>query len=400
MGEVIGVASTGHQQVARTTVYQVEIDPIDPLLFGDNRPARAGVDHLIRDKEPSPILIHGAIGTCIFESNGSKWTEEVLGPRLDDILTAPAGKQFAELLGYCYADPRGGLWFPKPLSFRCLKPCQGWPPFPGDLIVPRGVDKRSELTSCMLPCILDGDPLPGDEDETTMLVSLEVLGRILRGHPGARVPLGNEVLRLTEVFRRESRAGLGMDNRTGRAEEGILFTRPYRRFQPAEPDPTLPRLGYGFTAWFQTREPLQCPIERVGFLGGDRGRARFEFQALDGARRPLQEMLDEIVKAVANTKGFLAYLLTPMIWEGQWPQVLTNSPIAAAIGKPLYASGWNTRLGCPRPLHALIPAGSIFFYEWPNAQPDSTIIQSNWLSSVSAKGACAGFGRILVGVWR
>jgi len=45
--------------------YKVNLMPIEPILFSDNRSARAGGDHLIRDQNPSPHAIYGAIGAYI-----------------------------------------------------------------------------------------------------------------------------------------------------------------------------------------------------------------------------------------------------------------------------------------------------------------------------------------------
>ncbi|MEW6364133.1 MAG: type III-B CRISPR module-associated Cmr3 family protein [Acidobacteriota bacterium] len=401
MKEPAEATSAGPVASSGEASYIVQIDPVDPLLFGDNRPARAGIDHVVRDKDPSPLVFHGAIGAYVQTACGGAWPEGVLGKPHGDILDAPADGSTAELLGYCYADPSGRLWFPKPLHFRCTRSARGWPPLAHDLILPRANEPGDEATSCPLALVLDAPPIK-DEEESAMLVSARILARILRGFAGPRAPLNsNEALGLTDVYAREPRPGVGIDNRIGRADEGILFVRPYRRFKRADPDPALTALGYGFTAWFRCRAPLELvhTVGDVGFLGGDRMRARLSFRLMEGMSA-LEDMKEEVANAVAGTRGLLAYLLTPMIWDGAWPKLDKRGPIAASIGRAQYASGWNAPHGHPRPLHVLVPAGSVFFYEWPNGRPDPEIVRKGWLSSVSQRGACAGFGRVLVGVWR
>ena len=41
---------------------QLNLQAVDPLLFGDNRMARAGEDHILTPQSPSPFTIFGAIG--------------------------------------------------------------------------------------------------------------------------------------------------------------------------------------------------------------------------------------------------------------------------------------------------------------------------------------------------
>jgi hypothetical protein len=73
--------------------------------------------------------------------------------------------------------------------------------------------------------------------------------------------------------------------------------------------------------------------------------------------------------------------------------------VAAVVGKPRFASGWNVLRRRPRELLALIPEGSIYFYEWPPDCDRPALVRERWLAPVGGPGAAAGFGRALVGVW-
>src|SRR5215213_5704121 len=98
---------------------QVSLEPVDPMLFGDNRSARAGEDHLLADQDPSPATLYGAIGARIAFQLGARgrgsWdkAEPVLGKFETDL--GKGSTKRAELCGYAAADTQGRLWFPRPL---------------------------------------------------------------------------------------------------------------------------------------------------------------------------------------------------------------------------------------------------------------------------------------------
>jgi CRISPR type III-B/RAMP module-associated protein Cmr3 len=211
------------------------------------------------------------------------------------------------------------------------------------------------------------------------------------------------------LFKTEVRPGLAIDDETGRAADQMLFSRPYRRFEPGSPDPRHGSLGAGFEAWYETREHFsEPPTPAIGFLGGDRRRARFTWQETP---EPLVEVREAVLAALeeqaAETQGFLLYLVTPMIAVDDLAAVSVAvagriyEPVCAAIGKPAYASGWDTKWNRPRPILALVPAGSVFFYRWGSGERPSPegLIDQLWLTAISPHGGSVGFGRVLVGVW-
>ncbi|MCB1036937.1 MAG: hypothetical protein KDD47_24130, partial [Acidobacteria bacterium] len=101
---------------------QVDLEPIDPLQFGDNRSARAGEDHVRGDQDPSPITLYGAVGAhlarCLGAGSYKDWAraEGVLGEFCRDFENPPG--TCAELLGYCAVDPGGRPRFPLPAHGR------------------------------------------------------------------------------------------------------------------------------------------------------------------------------------------------------------------------------------------------------------------------------------------
>lgn len=375
-------------------LYRVDLEPLDPLLFGDNRAARAGLDHFQLDQDPSPITVHGAIGRFLLERSKTPWPEDLLGERVEDVL-APSGAM-AELAGYCHRGPAGTLLFPRPLHLR-LRRRQRGDLTALDLLAPRPwPDAR---TSSREPELLAAPE--EDEAEGEILLSETALSEVLCG----RLPSAGFHDK-DELFRSEPRPGIAVDNRLGSVFEGMFFTRPYRRFRPGRLDPERPAPA-GLRAWFRTLGPIpqEVAADRVGFLGGDRRRARLDFESCPGSpAQPLTSLLEAVAAAVPGTRGPLLYLLTPALAGSTLPDLEGGArPVAAALGKPRYASGWDVRAGRPRELVALLPAGSVFYYEWPGDAADddarADLVRRLWTRPVQERGGAVGFGRALAGVW-
>lgn len=384
-------------------VYFATIEPIGPVLFGDNRSARAGVDHLQLDQDPSPLTLHAAVAKFIWDMSGNATFPAALGERVDDILEKGT-KSVAELLGIAFREPTGTLWFPKPLHFQCRKEARKGHPakfWSEDLLSPSVPDGKWK-TSCALDSILNAQPL-SDETEEALLISEHYLGRVLAGNV-QREPLDHHARRMRDVFCSDMRPGIVIQNATGQTEEGMLFSRPYRRFSPASVRSTSNALGWGFAAWMATPGRVDQRGPGLGYLGGDRRRARFHLQPVSSSEHVLASLRNDVLSKVGDSSGFITYLLTPRIIEADspWPEVNGAKPIAAATGRTQFTSGWNTKKHEPRRLLAVEPAGSVYFFSWPDGANEETrrsIVKEYWLSAVG-RGAEAGFGRILLGVWR
>ena len=388
---------------------EVRIEPEEPLLFGDNRSARAGLDHTLRDQDPSPATIYGALGARLAASLGATgratWhhAADVLGPfreRLDQ--PAPPGSA-AELLGWSLVDPLGGRWFPRPLHLRVER--VGRETF---ALPPLRPGPSAFLSSLGLPRLLEWSDAPGEppeEVEEALWVDEALFGDLLTGEhePGGR-RLDASLRNAEDLYRPEVRAGLTMDSIGNVAVERRLFSRPYRRFAAGLRAGDGGFASAGFCAWLRVLTLAKHTAESfggMGFLGGDRRRASFGFSGL--AERPLARLCDRVVEAEAArpSAGPFAFLLTPS--PAAAPVVLDGlEPVAAAIGRPLHASGWDAEAGAPRPMTALAPPGSVYFFEWRSQDPAERrrLIEDAWLGSVAGPMAVAGFGRVLVGLWR
>jgi CRISPR type III-B/RAMP module-associated protein Cmr3 len=389
----------------------VRIDPLDPLLFGDNRSARAGDDHALGDQDPTPATVYGAIGGRIAAALGARgqrdWSrqaEAVLGPFVAALDRETPDR--AELLGYALHDAEGEPWFPKPLH----------------LVVEERKNRRFDLAACYLPggerqagvvshletaAPLAASKITKDEHEDPLWVSAHTLGQALAGEDVDAMDF--DARPAESFYLGETRVGLALSNGRHTAVGGRLFARPYRRFRGG-----LAAKGFrtaGYTAWLRLPgEAAAGSWNGTGFFGGDRRRARFTFQELSGETPPPLEKLRQAVLAASADagRGFFAYLLTPAPARHGWPAVANHKPAGAAVGRPLFVSGWQgaaEKTWGPRPIETLYPAGSVFFYEWTDAEKDSAearrqVLSQPWPLAAAPGYRYAGFGRMLLGVWR
>ena len=388
---------------------EVRIEPQEPLLFGDNRSARAGLDHTLRDQDPSPATLYGALGALLAGALGATgkatWHRAagVLGPFRDRLDEAAPQISAAELLGWSLADPLDGRWFPRPLHLRLERVGREIFALP-----PLRPGPSAFLSSLGLPRLLDWTDAPGEtpeEVEETLWVDEALLGDLLAGENETRGRGLDASLRTAgDLYRPEVRPGLTMDSIANVAVEHRLFSRPYRRFAASLRADGSGFRSAGFCAWLRVLGLADRTAESfsgLGFLGGDRRRASFVVSRL--AERPLAGLCSRVVAAAATrpSAGPFAYLLTPS--PAAVPVVLGGlEPVAAAIGRPVHASGWDAEAGAPRPMTVLVPPGSVYFFEWAQEDPAERrlLIENAWFGSVGGPMGAAGFGRVLVGLWR
>jgi hypothetical protein len=313
------------------------------------------------------------------------------------------------------ADAQGYPWFPRPLHLRVHEALGDRFALP--LLRPSPQTARTVLSSLpagMRP--LTAPPTPEHpeeprEDEGELLIDRSLLGDILAGDAfGPRAGSLRSHMQSAATFAEpEPRPGLAMTNATNTATPGRLFARPYRRYRGALDPEGKGFRNAGFVAWFRVpgldgHEP--AAFDGTGFLGGDRRRALFRFQPQEAS--PLLDLQEKVADAVAESAGFLLYLLTPAAAPAEGKLTFDGqSPVAAALGRAVAASGWNgssTGSGTgPRPILTLLPAGSVFFFEWSaacaGAPARRAFAAKHWLASLSPAYRNGGFGRVLLGVW-
>lgn len=397
------------------TDLEVRIEPFEPMLFGDNRSARTGEGHVAGDQDPSPSTLFGAIGGQIARRLGAHgqhdWNDaarQVLGefqPRLE---RRPAERDGAILCGYTACDAQGRPWFPRPLHLQAGRLEGGRYTFA--LLRPAREEERAGVLSSLpeewSPLAETGDALPVDEEEAPLRIGKDLLTEVLQGPWEISSGYDGSVRRDDELFQPEARLGLALSNERNAAIEGRLFARPYRRYR-SDTDREAGWRSAGFVAWYRVLDLAgreAAVWDGVGFLGGDRRRALFRFAPV-GEDGPLAELRNEVEGAVAETCGFFVYLLTPAPLPKGGLELGGRKPVAGAVGRALHVSGWNAAASAhgPRPLLTLAPPGSVFFFKWRDEESDDQRrqwIRDCWLAPLDPAYGPAGFGRMLLGVWR
>ncbi len=396
---------------APRVLLRVRIEPVDPLLFGDNRSARTGEGHAVGDQDPSPATLYGAVGARIANQLGAHgerhWqpAEPVLGPFEPDLgLTRTDGNRAAELLGYALCDATGRAWFPWPRHLRAE--LVGDKPFALELLRPADLPALSSLPAGWRPLTATVENKEKEEVED-LLVDGDLLASALAGTVAASAALAVETRGPVQLYSPEPRLGLAMSNAANTALPGRLFARPYRRFHGEARSSKPGWESAGFLAWLRVlglAGRAESSFDGTAFLGGDRRRARLSFARESGD--PLASLREAVLERVGTSRGWLLYLLTParvpadglVTFHGE-------SPVGGALGRAVSASGWSGAAATrgPRPLLSLFPAGSVFFFEWGTEHETEAArrewITRHWLAALDPAWGRAGFGRVLPGVW-
>jgi CRISPR-associated protein Cmr3 len=184
----------------------------------------------------------------------------------------------------------------------------------------------------------------------------------------AKEDLANlKVVKKGEIFKYESRVGIGMENATKVTREGMFYSVQMIRMQP----------GYGFVVDVRltdethpdtfipdqkTQETLNLHKQGWATIGGEQRAASFR---VIGTSTPLLQ----------NTKhegnGTVLYLATPASFKNGWRpeqwQTPLLAPIAAAIPRYQPIGGWKLRPedsgGSNKCMRRCVPAGSVYFFD-------------------------------------
>ena len=387
--------------------YNVNLEPIDPMLFGDNRMAREGEDHILSSTMPSPYTIYGAVGNAIINILGVKklsqksWDPEIqhyLGEFIDsDKYTK---ENVFQIIGYTFKDSQDKIWYPAPKNLLIDKDSF----YPLEIMTPGEFNIQS---SCPFPMLLSKKSKDSIFEED-FFVDENSLKEILCGNKVGKIS-DLKIKLKDDFYLEEYRTGIGMDYHRNVVKKTILFSRPYWRFHTAISGNELNLKSNGFSVWCQTLKQIKSistgEHNQINFFGGDRRRSIFFFK--DIATKPFDDLLKEVLTSINDSKGLIVYLLTPLpMTTKKLNELSLNAQKfdAAAIGKSQYISGWLHKIKGQRPrkMLRLVPAGSVFFYLWKNEtyEKKKNLIKNFWLNSLSPEYKVFGFGRILIGVWK
>jgi CRISPR-associated protein Cmr3 len=389
------------------------IEPRDPLIARDGRPAGRGGGLLRTLGFPFPQTLAGAVRTRLAAGGGAF----TLRPAEIEALLAieVAGPLLAELPAEADTEGAGGEagdWFaPAPRDARLTEAAPGTYALrrlaPRPLAPGEAVDALGDLQ----PVRAEGEPVAGkpplDPPAFWRWEAFEAWLTAPAGRSGASESLGRTAL-LTE---QRSHVAIRPGERVG--QDGMLFTTVGLRFlagPEAGPGRLAPRrLALGVRcAGGEVAGRRLALTPQLAPLGGERRLARWRPAGRDWPALPAA-----VRESVRGSGQARLLLLTPAYfdggalpgWNGQaWS---TDIPVrvtvrAASVGRPEIVSGWDLAQRQAKPTRRLAPAGSVYFVEIAGTPEDrARWCEAVWLQSVSdgLQNRRDGFGLAAVGSW-
>ena len=358
------------------------LDPLDVLLFRDGRPRVTGDSHVMQGTfPPPPSALYGAFRSAVLAAAEARFVPGNAAAAFDGL-----DADVARAVGT--PEKEGTLALERVLlAYRdgdAVKPL-----FPTglDLVRPKDATRQAErlflgpvengrlLTS--LPAGLQRlgvageagfvEPLRGWMETAAFEAYLRGDTRGLKLHEpaGPFAPAvkaeDREAGRLPVPYGPEDRTSLMLDDRTGTASDGMLFTTHFTRLRP----------GYGLLVSVDNAPGL----EEKGVL---RLGAEQRPVAYVDTRAPLPDFGGI---AARITTRFRLVLASPAPFREGWkPDFLTEGfegrlgncrvrMVAAAVGRYEHVGGWDLARNRPRDARRAVPAGSVYFLDLLDGDP-------------------------------
>lgn len=153
-------------------------------------------------------------------------------------------------------------------------------------------------------------------------------------------------------------------------------------------------------------DDLELPFQKALLtLGGEGRAARFQ-DLTDHSINFLPSMETagkQKIKIVLTTPAYFEDGWHPKDWNWQSVGLPPGAKlVSAAIGKPQYAGGWDVNRGRPKPMHAFVPSGSVYYFDLSELLHNS-IDPNQLLFTETPPGEenfqRMGFGQCVVGTW-
>ena len=369
------------------TVRTILIEPRDPLIFRDPRPAESGLP--IRSVDwPLPSSIVGAIRTRLGRLSGFDAASverlkriEHVGPALG--VRGQSGWELA------FPAPADAVLFPGKggVEICALRPSRS-----------RDLHEGTNLPGGLVPLFgaREEKPIKGPRFWTAAAM-LAWLGERLAAGAAAALGPGD--------IERQRRIHLEVDPKTFTAKEGMLFATEGLEFTWREG--AWAHRAAGICSQIRTEDGEWPSLEAVAPLGGERRLAYWSEPDITWPEAP---------ESLASLRCLRLQLITPGAFENGWKPGWLNesnegSPpalpelklrlVAAAVPRAVAHSGWDlTKRGSrgQKATRFLAPAGSVYFFEMEHELDARPL----WLRSLCDREQDRrdGFGVVLCGGWK
>lgn len=397
------------------------IEPFDVLLFRDGRPFSAGEGHRARSLfPPTPNTVQGVIRSKVLADRCGRYAQYKQGcSNCPDQETC----SIPDEIGRPAQDGQGnyGAIDLKGAIIACHEPSTGnktarltpYYPVPADVVQVK--DKQNPQAESKLVSLLPLDhTLPGHTDLTTHLLPLwnpesqpvETAIGYWTHQDLERYLLGEQPEHLTksdDLFQKESRFGIEVDNRVQSVKEGRLYQTEFVRCHN--------HVGlYVEIEGIKSLSPEPDPEIGLIAIGGENRAASYK----KVSRINWTEFSTKFTSALQQAAGFKLYLATPTIFEqgwlpqwidpitleGQYPEsAISIKLVAAAIGRYQTIGGWDVAYNRHKPTRRAVAAGSVYYFT-TEASAEEIIKTFHWKNLADdSLDAQIGYGLGLVGVW-
>lgn len=393
---------------------QIFIQPSDVLLFRDGRPFSAGEGHRARSLfPPTPNTMQGVIRSKVLADRCGRYEQYKRGcencPEQEGC-TIPAE------IGRPAQNGQGnyGLMHLKGAMIARYERSQltTYFPIPADVVQIK--DKQSSQADVKLVCLSPLHPLPGQTDFTANLLPLwspeaqpvEAAIGYWTHSDLENYLLGEQPQHLTrveELFQKESRFGIEVDNGLQTVKEGRLYQTEFIR--------CCDSVGlYVEIEGIQSLSTVPDPEVGLMAIGGENRVASYtKVIGIEWTR-----LKAKLKAALPQAVGFKLYLATPTVFEQGWlpqwidPNTLTGQYpdsglsvklVAAAIQRYQTIGGWDIAYNRHKPTRRAVSAGSVYYFT-TDASIDAVIDAFHWKNLVDDPlDAQIGYGLGLVGIW-
>ncbi len=390
---------------------QIFIQPCDVCLFRDGRPFSAGEGHRARSIfPPTPNTIQGTIRSKVLAERCGRYQEYrdgCLNCTQNHDCTIPAEIGTPARGDYGRMHLKGAL-----IAKYEKSVLTAYFPVPADVVQIK--DKSNSTADSQLRYLSPlREKIPGKNDLPYSLHSLwssetkpveAVQGywsdRDLTNYLLGKYP--NNFITASNLYERESRFGIEVDNSIQAVKEGNLYQTEFIRCQE----------NIGLYVEVQGITTLSSrpdsEVDLIGIGGENRVASYVKIPAIDWSH-----FQKELIHKIQKSDGFKLYLATPTIWEKGWlPKWIAPENnlcgeyeginlqlIAAAIAGYQTIGGWDIAENKPKPTYRAVMAGSVYYFE-TKAAPEKIIEAFHWKNLADENAdAQIGYGLTLVGSW-
>lgn len=344
------------------------LEPLDVLHLRGNR-LFADAGHGEATMPPRPSVFAGALRSRMLVDRGVAFAD-FLGQRVPDA-------QVRVIVGEGPDAPGTMRVAGVSLGVRqCPRdPLTTWHPVPADLMVvadgealravrlhPRMHRECGVRGSFELPMV----PVPETTERGKPQSGVWMRGDALAAHLRGDDVEPDALCRSSCLWKTDPRLGIGLDDATGSAKEGLLYTADCIALAP----------GTGFLVRVAGADAL-LPDGGLVRLGGDGRGATLQHATLaPGHAFPAGVPKGRRFRMLLATPGFFpegGWLPCGVRWHGDECVLelggLRARLVAAAVGRAEVASGWDLARGVPKPAVRVAPAGSVYWFDEVEGDP-------------------------------